>query len=99
MIVLKAEYVQMNLALKRLGELGFGLKKQIESLKQSVEHLELSWEGGANAAFMLRMEEDFFKLSILQENVNKAVLLLAAAVKEYQITEGIIEQKIGGIRI
>lgn len=99
MVVLKAEYVQMNHSVKKLAELYAGLKKEIEQLKKSAEHLELSWKGDANAVFMLRMEEDFFKLSILQESVSKAIQLLAAAIGEYQKTEGIIEQKIGGIRI
>ncbi len=99
MAVLRAEYAKLCMAGERLQELCRGLAKHLEDMKKSVDRLELAWDSEANAAFLLRTEEDFFKLYLLQESARETADFLLSAVEEYQKTEFIIEQKIGGIRI
>ncbi len=99
MVVLKAEYALMRTAAVRLRELCFELARHLKSLKVSADRLEHAWEGEANEIFRLRMEEDFFYLKMLQKRAETAAELLLSAVREYQKTELLIEQKIGGIRI
>jgi len=98
-VVLRAEYAKMCIAGERLQKLCRKLARHLEDMKKSVDRLELAWDGEANAAFLLRTEGDFFKLYLLQESAQAAADFLLSAVEEYQKTEFIIEQKIGGIRI
>ncbi len=99
MILLRAEYTKMCTAAEQLRELCNLLKKHLESLAKSVDCLELAWDGDANAAFMLRMQEDFIKLHLLRESAEVMTGLLLSAIEEYQKTELVIEQKIGGIKV
>ncbi len=99
MILLRAEYAKMCTTAERLRELCSGLKKHLESLEKSVGRLELTWDGDANAAFMLQMQEDFIKLHLLRESAEVMTGLLLSAIEEYQKTELVIEQKIGGIKV
>jgi len=89
----------MNRKAFRLAGLCASLELRIEELRESAGRLELFWDGEANAAFILAMEEDFFKICVLQTYVKQAAGLLIMAVMDYQKTELIIQQKIGGIKI
>lgn len=83
MDVLRAEYAKMCLAGERMQELCIELTKHLEELKRSIDRLELAWDGEANTAFLLRIEEDFFSLYILQVSWRETADFLLSAVEEY----------------
>ncbi len=78
---------QMKRSAERIGEIHLALFKEIEKLRESVEHLDLSWEGEANRLFMTAMESDFTTMYVLLSLVWEARRLLEMAEGRYQESE------------
>ncbi len=99
MYLLQADYLKMSVLSEQLHEVSNGMQSCMDSLIKSVKRMELSWKGEANAAFLLQMQEDFFTMQVFINGLKSAADQLSEIIREYQKTEAIIEQKIGGIRI
>lgn len=87
---------------KRLHEVAAHLNslgKEINSLTEYVENLDIFWDGDANNAYKIRVYSDIDKMNACIENTYELMKMCDEAVANYQETEKVVMQMIGGFRI
>lgn len=73
------------------------LRIQIDRLKEAATNLQIPWEGEANKHYVLRLQSDFSEAERILRRMESTIQLLAAATEDYQKTEHMIHQLIGGM--
>ena len=98
MDVFLADYVAMNKQLVKLVDISADVENKLNDLEETVMDLDIFWDGEANAAFMLNVKLDFFKMQVLLKSINKSAACLMLAIGKYQQTEAKVEEIIGGMQ-
>lgn len=93
-----ADYSAINRATDQLSDLYRRMNKEIFLMNRIIKNLDIFWDGDAQAAFGLTYSKGFTNISVIMLNIYDAIELLKWVVNEYQKTENMIEQMIGGIR-
>lgn len=70
---------------------------QLGNLRETVTNLQIPWEGDANKYYVLRLQSDFSEAERILDRVESAVRLLTMATEDYQKTEHMVSQLIGGM--
>lgn len=99
MVLLAANYVRIKQDTDKLAGLYSSLQREIRIMQSSLRGLDIFWDGDANAEFHMVLNEDFALIAVLCINIRNAISLLDEAVSEYQKTEFIVNQMIGGIHV
>ncbi|MCR5788532.1 MAG: WXG100 family type VII secretion target [Lachnospiraceae bacterium] len=92
--ILAADYVRMNDAMVRMGEIIRGLQNAVDTLYEHVERLDITWQGEANTQFMLAMLNDINRMRLLQERMVSCQRTLREILGAYQRTEGSVSERI-----
>ena len=82
----KLKIAEVSGYLDRAGIKDYDLK-EINDLRDSVERLDLSWEGEANRSFMVAIESDITEMFVLSSLIWDARTLLEQAEGRYQEAE------------
>ncbi len=99
MEVLTANFVVMSRNAKQLAELVHQLKVCVLHLSDIARELDIFWDGDANKEFNKAVGDDLMVVQGVILKVEVSVQRLQTAISEYQKTENIVNQMIGGIRI
>ena len=93
------EYEQMRNAYRSFDNVCTELCSTFEVLKESAGHLHIPWEGEANRIYLLRLNADLLECDRVLQKMLQAKELLRVTIEEYQKTEGVISQMIGGMKL
>ena len=97
--VVMAQYGAINQKTQELKNLYLEMNREIRRMNHIVTDLDIFWDGDAQAEFLLAYNRGFTMISAIMLKISKTIELLLWALSEYQKTENIIEQMIGGIRL
>lgn len=96
MEIIQADYVEMLNRKDRLLNLLRELVNEIDSLKYVLNDIDIFWEGEANEAFHLSLNEDFAIMDVLCLKLSMAFEKIGEAVSEYVLTDITVSGIIGG---
>ena len=95
---LTAMYIRMNSLLSELFTVSERLCKEIASLQDKLKHLGISWEGAAYDEYSRVLLGDLMIMEMTAANVNLMYRLLFSSLNDYQQTETLISNTIGGMK-
>lgn len=93
-----ADYAAINKETDRLSSLYQQMHKEIRRMNRIIKDLDIFWDGEAQASFELTYSKGFAVVSTIMLNIYDVIELLKWILSEYQKTEHMVEQMIGGIR-
>ncbi len=96
---LYSEYVEMKQKQEQFASLYLRLGEQVELIVKTARALSLPWEGEANKLYLLRLQADLIRIEKIMGRIFMAAEMLKEAIGEYQKTEGVVAEVIGGIRL
>ncbi len=92
-----SEYVEMKNKQEQFSALYLQLAEQIEVIVKTVRALSIPWEGEANRRYLMRLEADLIRIENIMGRLYFASDMLREMIAQYQKTEGVIAEMIGGI--
>ncbi len=95
---IETQLTKMRSSAARIEEIHQALVKEVMSLKDSVRHLNLKWDGGANSAFTVAMEADLTEIYVLVSFIWDAGKLLERAESRYQESEREVREVIDFVK-
>lgn len=96
MEIIHADYVGMLNRKDQLMTLLRRLVDEIDSLKYVLNDIDIFWEGEANEAFHLSLNEDFAVMDALCLKLSVAFEIIGEAVSEYVLADITVSGIIGG---
>lgn len=97
MEVISVNYMLLKDQLRFLALRCMDIEQNMKDVAEATENMDIFWNGDANATFVMGINEDIASIEALILKIRGAVKLLNEALKEYQETEKVIEQIIGGL--
>jgi len=94
-----ADYNAFYRHVRELSNKCIGLEKNISEITDATENLDIFWDGDANNAFILAINEDLAIIGAILLKIRKCIVILNTAYREYQETEKVINSIVGGIRL
>ncbi len=81
------DYIKVRAKIKRLSDLYAELAKEINRIAESSADLDIFWDGDANAAFVLGIEEDMVRTAVLLTGIRDAIRCARTVFDDYQVNE------------
>lgn len=97
MEIFSADYVQFKNRLERLSECLIRVENNVREITDATENLDIFWDGDANGAFVMAINEDIAYIEAVLMKIRKYIDLLNTAYKEYQEAEKVINIIVGGM--
>ena len=96
-IFLMAKYSILNAKSTELYEYTVKLQNELESLRQRLKALGISWEGEAHDSFNTRLEMDYIFMNCVINNLRRMCVELKEGITIYQEMEAGVEALAGGL--
>ncbi len=81
------DYIKVRVKIKRLSDLYAELAKEINRIAELSADLDIFWDGDANAAFVLAIEEDMVRTAVLLTGIRDVIRCARKAFDDYQASE------------
>ncbi|MCR5831961.1 MAG: hypothetical protein K6G67_07480 [Lachnospiraceae bacterium] len=95
---LSIEFCPLGEKIKELFKLYIALCKEIENTAESVQKLDIFWDGDANYAYITRIQKDMLAAGKLLMSIRETIMLASKAYGLYNENEKRIKRMIGGMR-
>lgn len=99
MEVINVDYVKLLLEAKSMGNKCSEIDKNIQTIVEVMEDIDIFWDGDSNEHYKLRFQEDIAFMETVILAIRCVIKQLIEIIQSYQETEKIVEQIIGGIKI
>lgn len=93
----KADYIAMLESAEGIWRLTVKLEEEISKLKAVLNDIDIFWQGEANSAFHLALNEDFLIMEALCLKFKYSANLIRRAVEEYSAGDSIVSCIVGGL--
>lgn len=75
------------------------IKSNLKDIAEKIADLDIFWDGDSNATFITAINSDIAYAMTLLVKIQDNLKLLSSAIEEYQNTEIIVHNIIGGLKI
>ncbi len=93
-MVIRANYKKMNESLKRLYDIATYLASEIEHLAETMDNLQIFWDGYANEEYLIKFDADMGHAAVLLEKTRNTAFIINEALDKYQKCEQEVSLKI-----
>lgn len=98
MSVLAVNYKSLCSEVESVSQKCIAFEAELRKLGEQVENLDIFWDGTTNEEFMGRLSEDILYMEGLVLTIRDCIRLVYECISQYQETEGVIRQIIGGMK-
>lgn len=99
MELLSVDYRNLLSCSKELREKCLMVERNISKVCDITQELDIFWDGDANAQFVTVINENLIFMESVIINIRTVISDLIRIIEEYQDTEKVVSQIVGGIRI
>lgn len=97
--VIYVEYSMLSVRLRELGRLISELETNIRNIVDLTDKVDIFWDGDSNAIFVAGLNENIACIETMIMKLRNTIKLVDDAIEDYQETEKVIENIIGGLKI